>query len=149
MAGITRAIALGLWVVLWMPALGGARDDVPDEIKARKNPETLEESRVRYYTRQFKAKCSRCHGLDGKGGGDEAADQAVPPPDFTDAAFMSTRSDGQLYYQILMGGGERCAMPAFGPESAHAWNDAKIWQMVAYVRRFSAEPDLAGSTSPE
>jgi hypothetical protein len=51
---------------------------------------------------------------------------------------MKSRTDGQFYYQILMGGGERCAMPAFGPESSHAWKDPKIWHMVAYVRRFAA-----------
>jgi hypothetical protein len=50
---------------------------------------------------------------------------------------MKGRTDGQLFYQILMGGGERCAMPAFGPESAHAWNDEKIWRMVAFVRLFA------------
>lgn len=143
MSGIARSTWLvlavsGLAAGLLLPALGGARDDVPPEVAARKNPETLEGREVRYYTRQFKAKCSRCHGLDGKGRGDEAAEQAVSPADFTDAVFMATRSDGQLYYQILMGGGERCAMPSFGPESAHAWNDTKIWHMVAYVRRFSA-----------
>jgi len=30
-----------------------ARDDVPDDVKAAKNPVTLEESDVRYYQRQF------------------------------------------------------------------------------------------------
>ena len=33
---------------------------------------------------------------------------------------MSARTDGQLFYQILMGGGERCAMPAFGHEETEA-----------------------------
>ena len=135
----TLCLALALCGPTWLPAPASARDDVPAEVAARENPETLEEGEVRYYTRQFKAKCARCHGRDGRGGGDEAAEMAVAPPDFTDPAFAGRRSDGQLYYQILMGGGERCAMPAFGPESAHAWNDSKIWHMVAYVRRF-AEP---------
>jgi mono/diheme cytochrome c family protein len=138
---IVRALAVVLWIALSLPAVGGARSDVPEEIRAQENPERLEENRVRYFARQFKAKCSRCHGLDGKGGGKEAAEQAVPPPDFTDAAFMSSRSDGQLFYQILMGGGERCAMPSFGPESDHGWDESKIWQMVAYVRRFSDGSD--------
>ena len=60
-----------------------------------------------------------------------------PAADFSDAATMSTRSDGQLFYQILMGGGERCAMPAFGPESAHAWSEDKSWRMVAFARLFA------------
>jgi mono/diheme cytochrome c family protein len=105
---------------------------------------TLEDEEVRYYQRQFKAKCARCHGRDGTGGGEDATDQAVPPADFTDATYMGTRSDGQLFYQILMGGGKRCAMPAFGPGSAHDWNEDKIWHMVSFVRRFAgAEPPAA------
>jgi len=116
-----------------------ARDDVPDDTKALKNPVTLEEKEVRYYQRQFKGKCSRCHGVDGTGSGVEVVvtEGLARPANFTDAKFMTTRTDGQLFYQILMGGGERCAMPAFGPESDCAWTEDKIWHMVAFVRRFS------------
>jgi mono/diheme cytochrome c family protein len=116
-----------------------ARDDVPADVKAMKNPVTIEESEIRYYTRQFKGKCSRCHGIDGTGTGADAAasDELVRPANFTDAKYMASRTDGELFYQILMGGGERCAMPAFGPESDHAWTEDKIWHMVAFVRRFA------------
>jgi mono/diheme cytochrome c family protein len=134
---IVARASLGAAFILLVPACASARDDVPDEIAARTNPETLDEGEVRYYTRQFKAKCARCHGKDGTGAGAEAAQQEVPPANFTDAVTMKTRSDGQLYYQIREGGGDRCAMPAFGPGSDHAWNDEKIWHMVAFVRRFA------------
>jgi len=131
------AAALGIS----LPQGAAARNDVPGDIAALTNPAgELSARDVRYFQKQFKSKCARCHGLDGRGGGDEAAAQAVPPADFTDAAFMASRSDGQLYYQILMGGGDRCAMPAFGPDSAHGWDDDKIWRMVAFVRRFSQPP---------
>jgi mono/diheme cytochrome c family protein len=134
------ALLLGGLLGLALSPAAPARDDTPAEIAARTNPVTLEPRDVRYYARQFRGKCARCHGPDGAGGGEEAAEQAVPPANFTDAAFMSTRSDGQLFYQILMGGGERCAMPAFGPESSHGWSEDKIWHMVAFVRRFAAPP---------
>jgi len=131
-AALLAAIALAL------PQGAVARDDVPDDVAALANPTgDLSDRDVRYFQRQFKAQCARCHGLDGSGGGEEAAAQAVPPANFTDAAFMASRTDGQLYYQILKGGGERCAMPAFGPESALGWSDDKIWRMVAFVRRFA------------
>lgn len=145
-----ETITLGLRCLLLLavgftPQLGLARDDVPAEISATKNPMTLEESEVRYYTRQFKGKCARCHGIDGKGDTEQSEEPVVPPANFTDAAFMASRTDGQLFYQILMGGGDRCAMPAFGPESDHAFSEDKIWHMVAFVRRF-AEPT---PSSPE
>ena len=135
------ALLVGLCSSVVLPPSAAARDDVPADVAARKNPVTeLSDRDVRYFTKQFKAKCARCHGLDGTGGGEEAAEQAVPPADFTDAAYMSGRTDGQLFHQILMGGGERCAMPDFGPESSHGWSEEKIWRMVAFVRRFAQSP---------
>ncbi|HEY5656387.1 MAG TPA: c-type cytochrome [Myxococcota bacterium] len=131
---------VGLGLVLASAGPGAARDDAPAEIAAKSNPVgALTEKEVRYFERQFRAKCARCHGADGRGGGEEAAAQAVPPANFTDAAYMRSRSDGQLFYQILMGGGARSAMPAFGPGSAQAWDEDKIWRMVAFVRRFAQE----------
>jgi mono/diheme cytochrome c family protein len=132
--GIVLVIGAGCMIA---PGDIKGRDDVPPEIAARKNPVSLPEGKVRYYARQYRAKCARCHGADGNGGGDEAKDQAVPPRNFTDSTYMNTRTDGQLFYQILVGGGERCAMPAFGPGSDHSWSEEKIWYMVDYVRRFS------------
>ncbi len=114
------------------------RDDVPPEYIEMKNPHPeLAEANVKYFKKQLKVKCGRCHGEDGTGGTPESEGQEFPPRDFTDTEYMQTRTDGQLFYQILMGGGERCAMPAYGPESDHAWNEDKIWQMVTYLRRLS------------
>jgi mono/diheme cytochrome c family protein len=130
---------LATWLVGLACTSVSARDDVPDDVKATKNPVTLEESEVRYYQRQFKGQCSRCHGIDGTGTGTEAAASAdlVKPANFTDAKYMASRTDGEFFYQIMLGGGERCAMPAFGPGSDHAWTEDKIWHMVAFVRRFA------------
>lgn len=122
------------------PQASGARNDVPDEIARRENPVTLPPARVKYYAKQYRAKCARCHGAAGDGGGEESAGQEVPPADLTDAALMTQRTDGQLFYQILAGGGNRCAMPAFGPESDHGWSEEKVWSMVAFIRRFAAPP---------
>lgn len=133
---IAACANLSLGLALAPAAAVSARDDVPEEIASQKNPEQLPEEDVRYFARQYRAKCARCHGADGSGGGEEAAEQAVPPADFTDADYMNSRSDGQLFYQIAMGGGEGCAMPAFGPDSSHAWDARKIWRMVAFIRRF-------------
>ena len=125
---------------LLLPASGWSRDDTPPDVAALSQPrhpgrrrgpllQAPVQGQVRPLPRQ----------VDGTGKGDSAGDQKVPPANFTDAAYMSGRSDGQLYYQILAcGGGEACAMPAFGPGTDHSWTKDKIWHMVAYVRRFAA-----------
>ncbi|MAG33903.1 MAG: hypothetical protein CL908_23730 [Deltaproteobacteria bacterium] len=118
-----------------------ARDDVPEEYAELTNPfEEIPSGRIRYWERQYKAQCARCHGIDGRGGGKYAAEQWVPPRNFTDSAFMATRSDGQLFYQIRSGGGERSGMPAYGPGSDISWSEEKIWKMVLFLRRFAAAP---------
>jgi mono/diheme cytochrome c family protein len=132
------ALMAGLCIPAVLTTPAAARDDVPAEVAARENPVgTLSDRDIRYFTKQFKTKCTRCHGPDGSGGGEEAAEQAVPPADLTDTARMGNRTDGQLFYQILMGGGERCAMPAYGPQSSHGWPEEKVWRMVAFVRRLA------------
>ena len=114
--------------------LSFARDDTPPEIVEAKNPVLLDASKKAYYAKQFKANCARCHGATGDGGGDDAASQPVPPANFRDRALMATRSDGQLYWQILRGGAPRSEMPAFGPGSDKSWSEEKIWGMVAFLR---------------
>lgn len=135
------ALALALSVALGIACSASstaARDDVPEEIAKQTNPlPPLSPERVKYFEKQFLTKCARCHGKDGTGSGPEAAEQPVPPANLTDAKYMNTRSDGQLFYQILMGGGAKSPMPAFGPDSSQGWSIEKVWEMVRYVRTFS------------
>lgn len=111
-----------------------ARDDTPPEIAGKQNPVVLDAAKQAYWAKQFKSNCARCHGAEGEGGGDEAAQQPVRPTNLTDRTHMATRSDGQIYWQILMGGAPRCEMPAFGPGSDKSWSEEKVWGMVAFVR---------------
>ncbi len=146
---MTRSICMqvlpGAWLALvvllaWgAPGIAAERcDAVPAQYAALANPEPpLEKRRLRYWRKQFKAKCARCHGAAGDGGGEEAGRQAAPPVAFTDAAFMDNCTDGQLFYQIAFGGEDKSAMPAFGPESDQGWSEQKVWQMVAFIRRFA------------
>jgi mono/diheme cytochrome c family protein len=99
----------------------------------------LSERDLRYFGRQFRGKCALCHGKSGDGTGLGAAGAGAKPADFTDAAFMATRSDAELFQQIRIGGEDRSAMPAFGPGSDYGWTDEKIRKMVAYLRTFAPE----------
>ncbi len=132
---ITGLLSIPIFVaVLACASSSTARDDTPPEIATTTNPVVLDAKKQAYFAKQFKANCARCHGANGDGGGDEATGQAVPPVDLTDSAYMGTRTDGQLFWQILKGGAPRSQMPAFGPGSDKSWSDEKIWGMVAFVR---------------
>lgn len=132
-----RLLSVLLIIFVW-PWLALACDPVPADYQQLKNPISLPADKVAYYRKQFKTKCARCHGEKGDGGGEEAGDQKVKPANFTDAAFITTCTDGHLFYQIVNGGEEKSAMPAFGPESDYGWSEEKVWHMVAFIRRFAA-----------
>ncbi len=89
----------------------------------------------------FAARCSRCHGADGKGNGLlirtlTTISGAQRPADFTDSSAMSKWSDKQLAGIIANGGaatGGSKLMPAYG-ESLSA---AQISELVKYIRSLS------------
>jgi mono/diheme cytochrome c family protein len=77
-------------------------------------------------------KCAQCHGDSGKGDGPEGKMYDPAPGNLTDAKHMSTRTDGELFYQISQG---RKPMPGFKKRLT----EEQRWQLVLLVRSF-AEP---------
>jgi mono/diheme cytochrome c family protein len=79
-------------------------------------------------TEIFKDRCSRCHGLDGKGQTEQGARYHVP--DFTSDSWPKPGvTDKELAATIKDG---REEMPPFGPKLT----DEEIKDLVMYVRSF-------------
>lgn len=81
--------------------------------------------------------CKSCHGGTGKGDGEDAAYFDPKPPDFTDRAVLSKRSDDFLAAVITAGG------PAKGLSKdmpATKLSAAEVKSVVAYIRQLSAPP---------
>ncbi len=80
--------------------------------------------------------CAYCHGISGDGFGLNAPNLAVPPRDHTDAAYMASRTDEQLFAVIKHGGaaqGKSALMPPWGGRLT----DREIAAAVAYLRVLS------------
>jgi mono/diheme cytochrome c family protein len=81
--------------------------------------------------------CIRCHGIDGRGVWD------IPDvPNFTNARWQSSRSDGQLARAILEGRG------AVMPPWRGTLSLEEAWAMARYVRTFvpgseASQPDFS------
>jgi len=73
--------------------------------------------------------CSRCHGLDGKGGL-PLFDGGPSPRNFTDHDFQESRTDEQIKQTIKSGKG--VGMPPFGT----TFDDAQLAQLVVQIRSF-------------
>jgi mono/diheme cytochrome c family protein len=76
----------------------------------------------------YKAKCTACHGADGKGG---PAGKAVGVHDFTSPA-VAKMSDAELIEIVSHG---KNKMPAYSAKLS----DAQIKDLVAYIRQFGTQ----------
>ena len=76
-------------------------------------------------------KCVLCHGQSGKGDGPGGAALNPKPRDWTDHAYMGTRTNDQLYEVIYNGKG---SMPAWGKSGQ--LNETQIRSAILKVRTF-------------
>jgi hypothetical protein len=90
------------------------------------------EQEKRVVTAIFNRYCIRCHGVDGRGIWD------IPDvPNFTNARWQASRTDGQLARAILEGRGS--VMPPWrGTLSLE-----EAWAMARYVRTLGAGPEAS------
>ena len=67
----------------------------------RKNPiSELTERDKKYFAKQYKTKCSRCHGKEGDGKAKKSKREGPKAVAFTDSKYMNSITDGQDFYQI-------------------------------------------------
>lgn len=81
----------------------------------------------------YRTYCAQCHGLQGNGRGVNIRDMSVQPRNHTDAAYMSSRSDDDLFTADKKGGlaiNKSVLMPPWG----NSLSDAEIHDMVRYLR---------------
>ena len=106
--------------------------------KARKlvNPIPPSPSDIAAGLQIYRSHCQKCHGKDGDGKGEKAAELSASPHDFTDAHEMRTWKDGELFWVITNG---HRPMPAFRDKLT----DEERWQAVDYIRTFAEKPSGA------
>ena len=144
-----KAMITGVWVwgifsIMFLGILGHAGElksrvppDQLQEAQALKNPFTVNKSfinqgRLLYEGRAF---CSACHGRDGQGfsrGPDDDSSSQPHPTNFTDGAWQTARSDGEIFW-ILKNGSHGTDMVAFLPQYV---TEKEAWQLVTYIRSF-------------
>jgi mono/diheme cytochrome c family protein len=104
--------------------------------KRLKNPVPSTAEAIAAGKQAYGEHCRNCHGEKGDGRGEKAAELSVAPGDFTDAAMMRRRTDGELFWQITRG---RLPMPSFEDKLS----DQERWQLVDYIRTFAGKSPAA------
>ena len=103
---------------------------IPVEDARKENPVKASSESLSRGKKQYGYDCVMCHGKEGNGKGDVAADMKLKMNDESDPALLKDRTDGELFYIIKKG---KDQMP---PEGARV-KDETIWDMVNYVRSFA------------
>jgi mono/diheme cytochrome c family protein len=114
-----------------------APDVIPADAARRANPVKPTPESIEKGKKWWGYDCAMCHGKDGDGKGDIAADMKLKVTDFTDPATLKDRTDGELYHVIKNGKGDM-------PPEGKRMKPEGIWDLVNYVRSLpkqSAPPE--------
>lgn len=103
---------------------------MPPEAAKVPNPVKPTAASIAAGKKQYGYDCAMCHGKDGDGKGDLAADMKLNLLDYTDPAALKGMTDGELFYIIKNGKGD---MPSEGDRA----KSEEVWNLVNYVRSFS------------
>jgi mono/diheme cytochrome c family protein len=121
------------------PANSGAivKPEMPADAAKLPNPVKSTPASLAQAKKTYGYDCALCHGKDGDGKGDLAADMKLKLADYRDPAALKDKTDGELFYIIKNGKGD---MTGEGDRST----TDQIWNLVNYVRSLAKK----GSTTP-
>jgi mono/diheme cytochrome c family protein len=114
---------------------------IPVDAAQKMNPVKPTAESLARGKRQFGFDCAMCHGKNGDGSGDVAADLKLKMKNHADPATLKDLSDGELFYIIKKGKND---MP---PEGDRVKNE-EIWDMVNYVRSFAKKGGTVEEKTP-
>ena len=114
---------------------------IPVDAATKQNPVKPTAESLARGKHQYTIDCAMCHGKEGDGKGDVAADLKLKMHDYTDAATLKDRTDGELFHIITNG---KDQMP---PEGDRV-KPEEIWDMVNYLRSFAKKAIPAAESKP-
>jgi mono/diheme cytochrome c family protein len=124
------------------PAKAPVEFKIPPEEAARENPVKPTPAGLENARKIYGTDCEVCHGKNGDGKGDLAADMKVKMRDWRDPASLEKMTDGELFYIITKGKGEMTGEEGrFKPE--------QCWQLVNYVRSLKKDTAAKKPEKPQ
>jgi mono/diheme cytochrome c family protein len=100
---------------------------IPPEASKLPNPVKSSPASIAQGKKVYDVDCAVCHGQDGDGKGDLAADMKAKMADYRDPSALKDFTDGDFFYIIKNGKGE---MPSEGDRA----KPDSIWNLVNYIR---------------
>lgn len=109
------------------PQASPAEFKIPADDSKRPNPVKTSAASIADGKHLYDSQCLMCHGKDGDGKGDLAADMKLNLRDFRDAAAFKDTTDGDFFYVISKGKGDM-------PGEDDRLNETQRWNLVNYIR---------------
>jgi mono/diheme cytochrome c family protein len=116
--------------LLQQPATTPAPPGIPAEAAHLVNPVKPTAESQAQAKKMYGYDCAVCHGVNGNGKGDLAADMKPPLKDYTDPAALKDLSDGEIFYIIKNGKGQMTG-------EGERLDSNGTWNMVILVRSFA------------
>ncbi|HLW43644.1 MAG TPA: cytochrome c [Candidatus Acidoferrales bacterium] len=123
------------------PATATAAFVIPPDVAKQMNPVKPTAASIANGKQMYGYDCAMCHGADGNGKGDLAADMKLTLKDYRDAAALKDMTDGEMFYIIQKGKGD---MTGEGDRQ----KPEGIWNMVNYIRSLSRKAPPTVKTKP-
>ena len=114
---------------------------IPADAAKQANPVKPTPESITRAKKWWTVDCAMCHGKDGNGKTDMAADMKLKLADFTDPNSLKGRTDGELFYIIKNGYQD---MPPEGSRIKPEEN----WDLVNYVRSLAKPKAESGPNEP-
>jgi mono/diheme cytochrome c family protein len=112
----------------------------PDAAKAA-NPIKPTPASLAQGKKMYGFDCALCHGKDGDGKGDLAADMNLKLADYRDSSALKDMTDGEMFYIIKNGKGQMTG-------EADRFKPEEIWNLVNYVRSLAKKTAAAPPKAP-
>ena len=103
---------------------------IPEQEVKRENPVKPTEASIAAGGKFYSTQCAMCHGKDGDGKGELAAQMELKMRDLRKAESLAAFTDGELFYILTNGMGKMIGEGDRTPE-------AKKWNVINYMRSLS------------
>ncbi|MGH9704013.1 MAG: c-type cytochrome [Candidatus Acidiferrales bacterium] len=103
---------------------------IPAEDAKRANPVKSSPASIADGKHAFVTQCAMCHGKDGDGKGDLAADMKLTLKDYRDPSALKDVTDGEMFYIIMHGKGDM-------PSEADRMKPEQAWNLINYIHSFA------------
>ncbi|HEV3254302.1 MAG TPA: cytochrome c [Candidatus Acidoferrales bacterium] len=100
---------------------------IPPEEAKRANPVKPTAASIATGKHVYTTQCAMCHGANGDGKGDLAADMKLTLRDYRDPASLKDMTDGELFYILTKGKGDM-------PGEEDRMKPEQRWDLINYIR---------------